>query len=123
MPVLLDLSRRRAVIIGGGDDAAALASILLSHGATVTVVAVSATLAVHALAASDRIELLSRDYVRGDLAGASFAACFEAGETAGAVAAEAGVERCLVTVSGRPELSTVHSADRTNPPALTEETP
>jgi len=105
MPVLIGISGHPAVVIGGGEDAAALASVLLSHGAVVTVVAISASLPIHELAAHDRITLLSRAYVRGDLAGARFAACFESGEVALAVSAEAHAERCLLTVPGQPELS------------------
>ena len=53
------------------------------------------------------IGLLSRDYVRGDLAGAFVAACFDSGEIAAAVSAEANAERCLAYVAGRADLSTV----------------
>lgn len=121
MPVYLELERRPAVIIGGNDDAAAFASTLLVHGASVTVVACAASLELHSLAASDRIALVSRAYVRGDLAGAFFAACFESGEAATAVAAEASAERCLVIVAGHPELSTVRLVECACPTDPAEE--
>jgi siroheme synthase-like protein len=121
IPVFLKLARRPAVIIGGGDEAAALASSLVAQGAVVTVVAMAASLSLHALAAADRIALLPRSYVRGDLAGAVLAACFEGGETAHAVASEASAERCLVHVADHPELSTFRFAEPEAPSAFTEE--
>ena len=121
MPVLLNLARRPAVIIGGGDEAAALASALVAQGAIVTVVAVAASLPLHALAASDRIALLPRSYVRGDLAGAVLASCFEGGETAYAVASEAAAERCLVHIAEHPELSGFRFAELYAPSSFTEE--
>jgi hypothetical protein len=74
-----------------------------------------------ALEASGSIALRSRPYVRGDVAGAFLAACFEQGEIAAAVAAEAAAERCLVAIADNPALSTVHLADRSSQPAHTEE--
>lgn len=121
MPVLLELEGRPAVIVGGGDEAVALASTLLSHGAVLTVVASSASQSLHELAATGRATLLSRTYVRGDLAGAFFAACFEAGEVASAVAAEASAERCLLIIPGCPELSTVRIPAPADRPASIEE--
>jgi precorrin-2 dehydrogenase / sirohydrochlorin ferrochelatase len=115
MPILLEVSGRPAVVIGGGAQAAALTSTLLSHGAAVTVVAVSASIPMHALAAEERITLVSREYVRGDLAGACFAACFEGGEVAVAVSAEAAAERCPLTVPVQPELSSATVVDVIDP--------
>jgi precorrin-2 dehydrogenase/sirohydrochlorin ferrochelatase len=119
MPVLLKVAGCPAVVIGGGADAVALASTLLSHGAIVTVVAVSASIPMHALAAEERITLTPRAYVRGDLAGAGFAACFEEGEVAAAVSAEAAAERCLLTVPAHPRLSTASVIEQADPPAST----
>jgi len=121
MPVLLQLAGQRAVIIGGGDGATSLASALIAHGADVTVVAVAASVPLHRLAASGRVALLSRPYVRGDLAGAFVAACFEGGEIRDAVASEAVAERALLTVPGHPELSNVAFAGLADLSAPVEE--
>jgi uroporphyrin-III C-methyltransferase / precorrin-2 dehydrogenase / sirohydrochlorin ferrochelatase len=121
MPILLGLAGQRAVVIGGGEDAAQLVSSLLSFGADVTVVACGASLTLHALAASGQIAMQSRDYVRGDLSGAFIAGCFEGGETAAAVAAEAGAERCLVHIAGRPDLSSFAVANIVQSSVPTEE--
>lgn len=123
MPVLLALSGRPAVVVGGTDEATAAAESLLAHGATVTVVACAASLRLHALAASGSIGLLSRDYVRGDLAGAFVVACFDSGEIAAAVSDEANAERCLAYVAGRADLSTVQLPSDQSLPASAEERP
>ncbi len=103
LPVLLRLTSRRAVIVGSSAAARELASDLLAAGAAVHVVASDAGSIARGLDGAHAVE---RPYVRGDLAGCAFAACFEDGEVATAVADEAAHERCLLWVPGAPELGT-----------------
>src|SRR5438128_4553471 len=89
-PVLLDLAGRRCVMIGGGPIAERRVDGLLTAGAYVTVISPRMTRPLAALAAEGRIELESRGYREGDLAGADLAfVATDAGEVTVAVAREA----------------------------------
>lgn len=111
VPIVLAVAGQRAVVVGGSDDAAAIASALLDFGAHVTVVGAPVALPPRDLETGTRAELISRGYVRGDLAGAMLAVCLEGGEVADAVSAEAAATGCLVCVPGRPDISTFRFAD------------
>ncbi|HLJ07849.1 MAG TPA: siroheme synthase CysG, partial [Acidimicrobiia bacterium] len=72
-PVTLDLDGRRCVVIGGGPGAEGKIDGLLESGAEVTVVGVTVTDGIAALAAAGRISWLRRPYAAGDLDGAMLA--------------------------------------------------
>ncbi len=89
-PVLLDLTGRRCLMVGGGPVAERRITGLLAAGARVTVISPRTTPTLAALAAEGRIELESRGYREGDLAGADLAfVATDAGEVNMAVAREA----------------------------------
>jgi uroporphyrin-III C-methyltransferase/precorrin-2 dehydrogenase/sirohydrochlorin ferrochelatase len=69
-PVSLDLEGRPCVVLGGGHLAVEKALGLVAAGAAVTVVAAEAEAELRHAAAAGRLELVERDYVVGDLAGA-----------------------------------------------------
>jgi len=68
-PVFLDLTGRRCLMVGGGPVAAHRVEGLVAAGARVTVISPRVTAALDALAAAGRIDLESRAYRAGDLAG------------------------------------------------------
>ena len=89
-PVLLELADRRCVMVGGGMVAERRVDGLLAAGARVRVISPRTTRTLAALAAEGRIELESRGYREGDLAGADLAfVATDAGEVNAAVAREA----------------------------------
>ena len=89
-PVLLELAGRRCVMVGGGPVAERRVDGLLAAGAQVTVISPRVTRTLAALAAEGRIELESRGYREGDLAGVDLAfVATDAGEVNVAVAREA----------------------------------
>ncbi len=119
--MVLALTGRRAVIIGDGGAGATLAALLLELGAAVTLVAVDSPDTARSLGIGDSVTCLPRAYVRGDLAGAFIAVCFDGGEIAAAVAAEAVATSCLVNIVDRPELSTFRFAESFAPSPSVEE--
>ncbi|MBI4202854.1 MAG: bifunctional precorrin-2 dehydrogenase/sirohydrochlorin ferrochelatase [Chloroflexi bacterium] len=74
-PVYLDLRGRPCVVIGGGTEGERKTQGLLEAGATVTLIASTATIALQDLATRELIEWVRRDYQSGDLEGAWLAIC------------------------------------------------
>ncbi len=72
-PIFLDLAGRPCVVVGGGPIAEGKVRGLLAAGARVTVVSLTLTPALAALAAEGRVTHHARPYAAGDLAGASLA--------------------------------------------------
>jgi siroheme synthase-like protein len=70
-PAILLLDGRLGVVIGGGTIGERKVRTLLDSGATVRVITVGATKGLRALEAEGRIELMEREYRRGDLKGAA----------------------------------------------------
>jgi uroporphyrin-III C-methyltransferase / precorrin-2 dehydrogenase / sirohydrochlorin ferrochelatase len=69
-PLALEITGRRCVVIGGGTTAAAKVAALLDAGATVVVIAAEPDAGLVELSRRGEIELVVREYRRGDLAGA-----------------------------------------------------
>jgi uroporphyrin-III C-methyltransferase/precorrin-2 dehydrogenase/sirohydrochlorin ferrochelatase len=72
-PVFLDLDGQRAVVLGGGTFATEKVALLLEAGARVKVVSAKLSRSLHGLVENGAIEVVSRDYQAGDLAGARLA--------------------------------------------------
>src|SRR5437867_7093194 len=94
-PLALEVTGRRCVVVGGGDVAEAKVGALLDAGAAVVVIAAHPAPGLAELARRGEIELIGRDYRRGDLAGARLA--FATGDRAvnATVFAEAEAEGVL----------------------------
>ena len=69
-PLALEVTGRRCVVIGGGATAAAKVAALLDAGAAAVVIDAGPDPGIVELARRGEIELLEREYRRGDLAGA-----------------------------------------------------
>lgn len=69
-PLALEITGRRCVVIGAGATAAAKAAALLEAGATVVVIAAEPDARLVELFRRGEIELIERNYRRGDLIGA-----------------------------------------------------
>jgi uroporphyrin-III C-methyltransferase / precorrin-2 dehydrogenase / sirohydrochlorin ferrochelatase len=69
-PLALEVTGRRCVVVGGGPSAVAKVQALLDAGAAVVVIAAEADPRLMELARRGEIELIEREYRRGDLAGA-----------------------------------------------------
>lgn len=67
-PIFVKLKGRRVLVVGGGKMAALRAKQLLRAGAAVTVVTPEANPEMESLAAAGAVELLRREFARGDLA-------------------------------------------------------
>jgi uroporphyrin-III C-methyltransferase/precorrin-2 dehydrogenase/sirohydrochlorin ferrochelatase len=72
-PVFLDLAGQKAVVLGGGAFATEKVALLLESGASVKVVSANLSKSLQNLVDNDAIEVVSRDYQPGDLAGARLA--------------------------------------------------
>jgi uroporphyrin-III C-methyltransferase/precorrin-2 dehydrogenase/sirohydrochlorin ferrochelatase len=72
-PVFLDLAGQKAVVLGGGAFATEKVALLLEAGASVKVVSANLSQSLQNLVDNDGIEVVSRDYQPGDLAGARLA--------------------------------------------------
>lgn len=94
-PLALEVTGRRCVVIGGGATATAKVAALLDAGAAVAMIAAEPEGGLVELAARGEIELVVREYRRGDLAGALLV--FATGDRAqnAAVFAEAEAEGVL----------------------------
>jgi uroporphyrin-III C-methyltransferase / precorrin-2 dehydrogenase / sirohydrochlorin ferrochelatase len=69
-PLALEVTGRRCVVIGSGSVAEAKVRALLDAGAAVVVIGAAAEAGLGELARRGEIELIEREYRRGDLAGA-----------------------------------------------------
>jgi len=69
-PLALEVTGRRCVVIGGDSAAAVKVAALLDAGAAVTVIAADADAGLVELSRRGEIELIGREYRRGDLVGA-----------------------------------------------------
>jgi uroporphyrin-III C-methyltransferase/precorrin-2 dehydrogenase/sirohydrochlorin ferrochelatase len=69
-PVFLDLAGQKAVVLGGGAFATEKVALLLEAGAHVKVVSLKLSKSLQGLVENGAIEIVSRDYEPGDLAGA-----------------------------------------------------
>jgi precorrin-2 dehydrogenase/sirohydrochlorin ferrochelatase len=104
-PAFLDLKGHLAVVIGGGPTAEEAVLGLIDYEADVIVVAPTITSVLDALVAEGLVEHEERDYIRGDLAGASIAFCASLSvEVCRAVYKEAEGTGCLVSVPAEPAL-------------------
>lgn len=72
-PVFLDLDRQKTVVLGGGTFATDKVAMLLEAGARVKVVSAKLSKSLRNLVENGAIEVVSRDYQPGDLAGARLA--------------------------------------------------
>jgi len=103
-PVFLRLDGRRCVVVGGDDAARVKVEGCLAAGAIVRVVAPSPDVALRALAADGRIELVTRAYEEGDLDDAVVAYASERDpEVIACLRAEAERSRVLLNVIDVPE--------------------
>jgi uroporphyrin-III C-methyltransferase / precorrin-2 dehydrogenase / sirohydrochlorin ferrochelatase len=95
LPLALEVTGRSCVVVGGGPAAEGKVRALLDAGAAVVVIAAGATAGLAELARRHEIQLVEREYRRGDLAGALLV--FATGDRSvnAAVFAEAEVERVL----------------------------
>lgn len=69
-PIFLNLKKRLCLIIGGGQVAERKAVILIKCGANVRVIAPSITKRLITLEEKGKLEIIKRDYKKGDLEGA-----------------------------------------------------
>jgi len=69
-PVFLNLKNRLCLIIGGGQVAERKAVILIKYGARVRIIAPSITKRLINLEEKGKLEIIKRDYKKGDLEGA-----------------------------------------------------
>ncbi|HPP06288.1 MAG TPA: bifunctional precorrin-2 dehydrogenase/sirohydrochlorin ferrochelatase, partial [Syntrophorhabdaceae bacterium] len=69
-PIFLDLKNRLCLVIGGGQVAERKVNILIKCGARVRVIAPSMTKRLLNLGEKGKIEILKRDYKKGDIKGA-----------------------------------------------------
>ena len=103
-PVFLDLRGRGCVVIGGGPVAERKVMGALGAGARVTVVSPDVTEPLARLAESGRIDLMRREFRKGDLTGADLAfAATDRADVNREVAAEAGAERVLLNSASESE--------------------
>jgi uroporphyrin-III C-methyltransferase/precorrin-2 dehydrogenase/sirohydrochlorin ferrochelatase len=72
-PVFLDLAGQKAVVLGGGAFATEKVALLLEADARVKVVSAKVSKSLQSLVDNGAVEVVSRDYQPGDLAGARLA--------------------------------------------------
>lgn len=105
-PAFLDLDGRLTIIVGSGRAAERKALQLSRYGADVTIITPAPSDGLMAAQADGMLLVEDRDYVRGDLAGASLVMCVsDDEEVRRAVAAEARQVGCPVNIAGEPTLS------------------
>lgn len=103
-PVFLKIKNRKCVVIGGGDVAERKVQSLVDSGAAVTVISPTLTAVLQELAGQGAIEVLQRNYEKGDLKGAFVAiAATDDVETNRQVFHEADEAGSLVNVVDDPE--------------------
>lgn len=105
-PAFLDLTDRLVVLVGEGRSIDRKAKQLHRYGAQVTVVTPNPSDELVEAEGEGHVVIETRDYVRGDLAGAALVICTSADiETRKAVAAEARSVGCPANIAESPELS------------------
>ncbi len=105
-PAFVDLNGRTAVVVGSGPVAERKARQLVRYGADVTVIGRDPGEGLLQAESEGHLIVEDRDYVRGDLAGATVVVCTLGDpETQRAVFEEAHAEGALVTVTDNPRLS------------------
>jgi precorrin-2 dehydrogenase/sirohydrochlorin ferrochelatase len=104
-PAFLDLKGHLAVVIGGGPSAERAVLGLLRYQADIIIIAPAITPALDALVAEGLLDHEARDYIRGDLAGATVAISASLSvEVNRAIYKEAEGSGCLVSVLEDPAL-------------------
>lgn len=104
-PVFLDLNARPVIVVGGGEAVARRVKQLLRYGADITVISLDPGDALRESAASGEINLETRSFASGDLAGAFAAVCVSEDEAERmAVRSEAEAQGCLLNVADAPEM-------------------
>jgi siroheme synthase-like protein len=105
-PIFLNIGGKKCVVVGGGLVALRKVNSLIERGAIVEVISVDPCQELAQLDKRREIHLLSRDYTRGDLAGAFIAvAATDNSKTNELVAAEAKERGILINVVDDPHLS------------------
>jgi siroheme synthase-like protein len=103
LPILIEGSAVRVLLVGGGTVASRKAAVMLEAGAQLRVVAPVISDALRAMAASGRVELIERPYVRGDVADAQLVvAATDDRAVNAAVLADAQAASRLVNVADAP---------------------
>src|SRR5439155_8644764 len=110
-PLALEVTGRRCVVVGGGDVAEAKVGALLDAGAAVVVIAADPAPGLAELARRGEIELIGREYRRGDLAGARLA--FATGDRAQNAAVFAEAEAGGVLCNAHQDRAHCHFASPT----------
>jgi precorrin-2 dehydrogenase/sirohydrochlorin ferrochelatase len=104
LPILVEGTSLRGLVVGGGAVAARKAAALAEVGASVRIVALAASDDVRALADDDRVTLVERAYVEGDIGDALLVVAATDDRAANALVAEhARAANRLVNVADRPE--------------------
>ena len=99
-PISLDLSGKKCVVVGGGLVALRKVKVLLEHGASVEVISPDLCPELRHLGKEGTVQILSREYVQGDLEGALIAmAVTDQREANTKVAEEARERGILVNVA------------------------
>jgi precorrin-2 dehydrogenase / sirohydrochlorin ferrochelatase len=104
-PLFLDIRDMVCIVVGGGKVAERKARMLLAFGARVKVISPHVTNGILKLRRDERVEVVLREYRKGDLKGAGlvFAATNEA-QTNALVKAEAVKRKVPINVADRPQL-------------------
>ena len=105
-PIFFDLQGRRALIVGGGEPAARKVELLLSAGASVTLIAATVTGELAQLIAEGRIVWAGQAFDESDLVGVSLAIVAHEDEDLQARVSALAQRGCVpVNVVDRPKLS------------------
>lgn len=98
-PISLNIEGRKCVVVGGGLVALRKVKVLLEHGAKVYVISPDLCPEIIQLSDSGAVDVIHRDYIRGDLEGAVIAiAATDDSKTNEEVSEEARVNGVLVNV-------------------------
>ncbi len=98
-PVFLNVRGKKCVVVGGGQVALRKVKVLLEHGASVEVISLELCPELERLAEIRKIEVLVKDYRKGDLQGCFMAiAATDDRKTNIEVSAEARKKRILVNI-------------------------
>jgi siroheme synthase-like protein len=104
-PLFLDIRDMVCIVVGGGKVAERKARMLLAFGARVKVISPQVTNGILKLRQAEKVEVVLREYRKGDLKGAGlvFAATNEA-QTNALVKEEAVKRKVPINVADRPQL-------------------